>query len=246
MTSVLVALASTLLAGLVAAAAYLGSPTLVAGAVAVPLLLLALGWGSLLELPDLRGTTATLLVSGAAAASLGVVFSDRSQPLVAFAVLIAGSVLLAFVHELARRGGRPGLVESVTGTLSGQVIAVLGAGWVLLPSTALGRGGVYVAAAAVIAASIGLVIPVDQNLRGWVAFAAGTAAAGATTLTVVPSGLAEGVVLGVAVSGVVAGMGLLLRARRAPQSVLAVLAAGAAPVCAVGTVAFAVARLGSG
>ena len=246
MTSVLVALASTLLAALVVAAAYLGTTTMVAGAIAVAQLLLALGWASLLELPDPRGTTATIGVSGAAATVVGVVFAQRSQPLAAFAVLIAGSVLLAFVHELARRDGRPGLVESVTGTLSGQVIAVLGAGWVLLPSTGLGRGGVYVAAAAVIAGSLGLVVPVDQNLRGWVGFAAGTAAAGVTTLVSVPASLAEGVVLGVAVSGVVAGMGLLLRAQRAARTVLGVLAAGAAPVCAIGTVAFAVARLGGG
>jgi hypothetical protein len=245
-TSALVALASTLLAALVAAAAYLGAATLVAAAIAVCLLLLALGWASLLELPDPRGTTLTIGASGAAAAGVGLVLADRKQPLTAFAVLIAGSVLLAFVHELARRDGRPGLVESVTGTLSGQVIAVLGAGWVLLPSTALGKGGVYVAAAAVIAASIGLVLPVDQNLRGWVAFAAGTAAAGATTVATAPTNLAEGLVLGVAVAGVVAGMGLLLRAQRTTRTVLGLLAAGAAPVCAIGTVAFAVARLGGG
>ena len=81
-----------------------------------------------------------------ASAVLGAVLA------VAPGVLLALGVLLAFAHELLRRDGRPRLVESVTGTFTGQAVVVLGAGWVFLPMTADGVGAVAVAGGAAIVA----------------------------------------------------------------------------------------------
>ncbi len=240
MTAVLGALGSAALAALVAVAAYSG-PMVVGAAVAVAVLALAAGWADLLDLPDARGTGAVLGLTGLLAAAAGVYSVDRPRPLTAFAALLAFSVLAAFAHELLRRGGRADLVESVTGTLSGQVVAVLGAGWVLVPTTRLGVQGVLVAAAAVVAARAATALPWPR-VAGWLALPAGAGAASLAAALYTPGFVAAGAVTGLAVAAVVAGLDRLLAVQPAP-SVAGLAAAAAAPVTAVGTVAYAVARL---
>jgi hypothetical protein len=244
-TSLLVAAATVVFAALIGLAAYAGSAVL-AAAVAFAALGLAIGWGVLLELPHRRGTSAVVALTGWASAGTAVLTAGRSQPLAAFAALVAGSVLLSFAHELSRRDGRVGLVESVTGTLSGAVIGVLSAGWILIPATRLGTVGVVVAAVAVGVSAIGTALPLDPAVRGWVGFGAGTGAAGVAAVALAPSRLATSLVLGVAVAAVVAGLGRLLASQDNARTALGMLSAAAAPVCAVGTVAYAVARLATG
>jgi hypothetical protein len=240
-TAVLGALGSVVLAVLLAVAAFAGAPVL-AAAVGVVVLALAAGWGTLLDLPDPRGTGVVVGASGLVAAAAAVDALDRPRPLAVFAALLALSVLAAFAHELLRRGGRVDLVESVTGTLCGQVLAVLGAGWVLVPSTGLGERGVLVAAAAVAGARLASALPWPVRITGWVGFVTGTAAAALAARVLVPEYLAGGAVTGLAVAAVVAGLDRLLAAQPAAGSTAGLVAAAAAPVAAVGTVAYAVAR----
>jgi hypothetical protein len=244
--SLLVAVVSVAVAGLLAVAAHAGS-TLLAGAVALAVLAVALGWGVLLEVEQARVTSAGVIaVSGLAATGLATVTTTRTQPLAAFAGLVAGCVLLAFAHQLVRRDGRASLVESITGTLSGQVIAVLGAGWLLLPNTRLGLEGLTVAAAAVAASSLVVGMPIERSLRGWAAFAAGTVVAIVSAAVVASGDLVATALVGVAVAAVGAGTSLLLQSQDGARTPLGLLAAAAAPVSAVGTVAYAVARLAGG
>lgn len=246
MTSVLAGLAAVVLAALLAVAAHAGT-TLLAAAVALAVVLVALGWAVLLHLPHARGTSVVVAVSGWAATGAALVTSTRTQPLGVFAVLLAGCVLVAFLHELARRDARHSLVESVTGTVSGQVVAVLGAGWVFVPSTRLGVDGVVIAASAAAVTALVTGIPtVPDAVRGWVALGAGTGAAGVAAVVTSPSSLVGSLALGLSVSASVAGLALLLSGQETARTPLGVLAASAAPVCAVGTVAFAVARLATG
>jgi hypothetical protein len=244
-TSLLVAAASVVFAALIGLGAYAGSGVL-AAAVAFAVLGLAIGWGVLLELPHLRGTSAVIVLTGWASAVTAVLTATRSQPLAAFATLVAGAVLVSFAHELLRRDGRVSLVESVTGTLSGAVIGVLSAGWILIPGTRLGQVGVVVAAVAVAVSAVATALPLDPAVRGWVGFGAGTGAAGVTAVALAPSRLATSLILGVAVAAVVAGLGRLLASQEGTRTPLGMLSAAAAPVCAVGTVAYAVARLATG
>jgi len=150
-TALPAALATVALAALIAVAGYTLVPLLLAAAVAMAVLLLARGWARVLDLPAPRGTAAVVVVTGWAAAALAVRAAGMTRPLAPFAALLALGVLLAFGHELVRRE-RHDLVESVTGTLSGQALALLGGGWVLLPTTPLSLTALTAAVVAAVAA----------------------------------------------------------------------------------------------
>lgn len=112
-----------------------GERPLLVGTVAAICVLFSIGWPSLLGLPARRGAVVVLLVTSAAAVTVVELTDD-----VAWAALVlAGSVLGAFGHELARRDGRPRLVESVSGVVAGCTIVVGAVGWL-----AMGTGGAQV------------------------------------------------------------------------------------------------------
>jgi hypothetical protein len=241
--AVLGALASVAFAALIVVAGYAVTPMLLAGAVALTVVVLALGWGSLLELPARRGTGLVIAVIGCGGAALAVKAVNITRPLAPFAALLAGAVLLAFAHELIRRHGRPHMVESVSGTLSGETVALLGGGWMLLPSTRLGLSALVVGAASAAAARLVAPLPLPERAEGWASLAAGALAGGISGTVLDP---AQGMpLLGVAlaVASVVAGLDRLVLGISARPSVPGVLAGAVAPVLAVGTVAYAVARL---
>lgn len=242
MTAVLAALASVALAGLVGVAGVL-NPPLLAAAVGLVVLVVALGSGSLLGLPHPNGSSLLVLVSGWVGVAAAAFAPGGTDPLSLLAGLLAVSVLLAFGHELLRRDGRVDLVESVTGTVSGQVCALLASGWVLLPETSLGRAAIFVAAVAVGTARAATAVPLPAVVAGWVPLAAGTVAAVVAAQFTDPVRLLPAVVTGVTVSAVVAGLDRLLRHAPGGGTPLGVLSTAAAPVAAVGTVAYAVSRL---
>lgn len=243
MTAVLGAIASGAFAGLIVVAGYAATPMLLAGAVGLAVLVLALGWGSLLDLPARRGTGVVIVLVGGGGAVLAVRAANMTRPLAPYAALLAGAVLLAFLHELARRRGRPHLVESVTGTLCGETLALLGGGWALLPGTRLGVAALVVGAAAVTGARLGALIPVPEQLGGWSALVAGAAAGTVAGAVVDLPRLMPLAAVAVVVASVVAGLDRLLLRMTGDGGVPGVLAAAASPVLAVGTVAYAVARL---
>jgi hypothetical protein len=155
-------------------------------------------------------------------------------------------VLAAFGHELARRDGRTDLVESVTGTVTCQVCVLLAAGWVLLPQTSLGQAAILVAAVAVGVARAVTALPLKSPVAAWAPFVAGTVGAVIAAQFTEPVRLLPAVASGLAVSGAVAGLDRLLRQAPGARTAIGLLAAAAAPVSAVGTVAYAVSRLVSG
>ncbi len=242
MTSVLTAAASVVFVALVGLAAFAGT-TVLAAAVAFVVLGLALGWGALLGLPHERGTTVVVAVCGWGAAIAAALAVDHSAALGSFAVLVAGCLLLSFGHELVRQDGRASLVESVTGTVSGAVLAVLSAGWVLIPATRLERAGLIIAVVAVVGTAAVTALPLEPAVLGWVGFAAGSGAGAVAAVALQPARLPTCLVLGAAVAAVVAGLGRLLTSQNRARTPLGMLSAAAAPVCAVGTVAYAMARL---
>ncbi len=241
MRSVLGALVTSALAALITVAAYAGV-TVLAAAVGLTVMLVALGWAVLLELPDRRGTALMVVLGGWAGVAGGLWARDRARPLSVFAALVALAVLSSFGHELLRGGRRERLVESVTGTLTGQVVAILGAGWLLLPTTSLGVDGVGVAAVALAVTRIVGSLPLSGQIVGWVGLAAGGAAAAGAAQLLGATGSAP-VVVGVAVAAVAAGVDRLLLAQPGARGPLGLLSGGAVPVAAVGTVAYAAALL---
>ena len=244
MTAVLAALASVALAALVGVAGVV-NPPLLAAAVGLVVLVVALGAGPLLGLPHPNGSAVLVLLTGWAGVA-GTTFLPDSEPLGLLAAALAGSVLLAFAHELLRRDGRADLVESVTGTVAAQVCVLLAAGWVLLPSTSLGRAAVFVAAVTVGATRLVTAVPLRGHVGAWLPFVAGIAGAAVAAQFTEPVRLLPSLATGVVVSAAAAGLDRLLRGAPGARTALGLLAAAAAPVSAVGTVAYAVGRLVTG
>lgn len=240
-------------AGLIAVAGYT-SGWILAAAVALSVLGLAAGWGPLLHLPHPAGTSVVVAVTGIAGLVVAALVRDQSRPLEAFAAVVALAVLAAFGHELARRDGRPDVVESITGTLAGQVMAILAAGWLLLSqpwqgtvTQTEGRHAVLVAAVVVAAARLASALPWGLAVTGWVGFALGVGAAGVTSVLVDGVGAGRAITTGVTVAGVAAAIDRLLGAElEGDRRSVALLAASAAPVAAAGTVAYAAARIMAG
>lgn len=247
MTAALVAVASVVLAALLALAGYAGSSVLVAAA-ALIVVVSAIGWGPLLRLPDPRGTFLVIALTGWAAIGVASWSVTQARPLATFAVVLAFAVLAAFAHELLRRGGRPQLVESLTGTLSGQVVAALASGWVLLPSAAPGLGGLIVATVTVGAACLVAGLPLAPRVAGWGSLAIGATAGAVAAFVFAEATVQACVAAGISVVAVVAALDRLLRAQvgTGKPGAVGLLAAAAAPVSSAGMVAYTVIRLLAG
>ena len=250
MTAPLPAGLALVAAAVLAVAGYAGGPVL-AGAAGLTVLALAIGWSDLLRLPHRAGTTFLILVLGVSALVAGSIAIspevDVEQPLSVFSGVMAAAVLSSFAHELFRRDGRHNLVESVTGTLSGQFVAMLAAGWVLVGDTEAGSAAVVVAAAGTAVGRLVLTLPLAPSVLTWAGLGAGLVAAVVASVVVPGVPLGTAALVGLAVSGVgiavdrlVDAEGLLTRLQPAT------LARAAAPVAAAGTAAYAIFRMGIG
>ena len=242
MKAVLGALASAVLATLVALSAISGSFVL-ALTVGFVVLVTAWGWGQVFDLPSPLGSGVLVGAAGWAGIVLALVVQHQPRPLAWFAALVAACVLAAFVREIVRRPPREALVESLTGTLAGEVVVIFAASWLLVPRTGVGGVGVLLGAVAVGAARLATALPYFPAVTGWIAIAAGTAAAVAAAAIVSPVHLGPGALIGLAVAAVVAGLDRLLAHPQAARGAAALVACSAAPVAAAGVVAYAVARL---
>lgn len=85
---------------------------------------LAFGWSFLIELPN-PGTARRVIVGTAIATAFVAYFlTIRELTFLAGFVVIAG-----FVAEMARKDGRPRLLEQISGTVSGSMLALMAGLW---------------------------------------------------------------------------------------------------------------------
>jgi len=244
---------SAALAALVAVAAFAPLGLLTVAVVLVGLLV-AVGWSPLLSLPSPRGTASVVALAAAAAAvTVVVTTAGGDDPLAVLPSAAALALLVAFAHQFLRRDGRPRLVESVTGAVTGQAVVVLAAAWVAVPRTVAGPAFAAVVLAAV--AATGAVCAAGWPLRvaGPLSLLAGAATGWVASAVVVL--LSDGMPVSDVrwtVAGVVAGVGagLLSAAWRAHSERLpsvhglsAALAVAAGPVAMSGAGAYVVGRL---
>ncbi|ACQ81660.1 conserved hypothetical protein [Beutenbergia cavernae DSM 12333] len=233
--AVLTSLAATGLA----VAAYLSWPGFVAAAGAATLIF-AVGWAMLLGLPAARGTIVVLV--GATLAAFGAVLVGGD--LRYLAVVMALGVGAAFVHELARRDGRPRLVESLAGTVTGLAVVCSGAGWAALGPGVIEVALVLCAAIALAAASACTAIRLGPWREALITMGVTTvvgAVAGLALLTSI--GALTGALVGLATGTLTAALHILLGRYPTAGRFPAGLAAAMLPIVVVGIPVYVVDRL---
>ncbi|WP_029289316.1 hypothetical protein [Cellulomonas sp. HZM] len=235
------AVVTAALAALVAVAGYVGGlPVSIAAALLT--LLLAAGWPALMGLPARLGSSIVIGLGGVAA----VVAVDRTpdQPYLRYLpVVFAAAILLAFVNELARRDGRDRLVESVSGTVAGTLVAVAAAGWVAIDRTP-GAGSLVVNGALALAVGSAVVaLPLSPWL-GAVVTTLVAAGAGAGSAALLPDvGVLAGLILGAAVGILVATLHVLFDRLPSLEQRRPALAAVTLPVTVTGILVYVVGRV---
>ena len=217
-------------------------PMALAAVVVLLALALAYGWPRLLDLPVPLGAFVVVSLGGAGGA--GVVAATGGEPyLREVPVVVALAVLLAFVNEMARQDGRPRLVDSVAGTVTGVLVAAAGAGWIAAVRTSGGPGLVVAGAVALAVGAAVSAVP----LGGWVAVVVTTGTAmigGGAAAAVMPRiDPVTGALIGLAVGLLVSVLHVLFDRAPTLENRWAAVAAVVLPVLVSGIVVYAVGRV---
>jgi hypothetical protein len=228
-------------AGLIGVTAYAGTWAL-AGAVLIVTGVLAWGWPVLLELPSPRSTTTALGVS-AVFATVSVA-ATRDDPLLDWlALAAAGGVLVAFLHQLVRRDGRPRLVESLSGEVMAVALIVCAAALIGLPRTKGGADAVLSLAACAAAAFAVELVPLPERLMT-PPLVLGSSAAGGLAAGLVPgTPVAFGAAVGLAYAIAVICLRRMFLTRPVLAFLPAAMALAMAPIAAGGVLTYVLARL---
>lgn len=203
LTALAAALASAVFAGL-------GQPLALVAVGAVCVAAVVIGWVRLLDLPSPRGSTAVLALSAVGLVTAGwlAALPERGVAELDWVLAALGlGVWAAFVHQLARRDGRPRLVESLTANVAGILVMATWAAATPYLGHDIATSAVLIVSCAVATATLA-----DVARGRWiddvpaVVLAAGLAAAGAGIAAhLVPVGAVPG--WAAALAGVVAGVG---------------------------------------
>lgn len=211
-------------------------------AVLLAVMLLAWGWPSLVDLPSPRGTT-SILAFGGAGAAVSVALSSNEPRLEWLALALAASVIAEFTHQLARRDGRPRLVESVSGTVAGVVLLASLSAVLALPATRGTATAVLTWAAAVVAALLTQVLRLPGRITVPVGIAIGGLLGGLLGGVFAAGTLPAGLVVGTLSAGVAVVVHRLLSSLPAAGRAPGWLALSVAPLAASAMVAYVVLRL---
>ena len=201
------------------------------------------GWTRLLQVPV--GWGVGWVVTGTGAVGALVVAVGGAEALVWIPTTFALGVIAAFVHQMGRRDGRPRLVESVSATVTGQALVLLGTGW-LVADAGTGSAGVgVVGGLGCAAAALTMTLPWPRALTLPMSVLGGALVAGAVASSVasLPVGAPEALVIGAVSGATTAGLHVLLYRQPTTSHRRAAISAGAACVLAAGLAVHVGARI---
>ncbi|WP_422390454.1 hypothetical protein [Arthrobacter sp. N1] len=205
----------------------------------------AIGWPAILRVPARKSQAAAI---GSSALLAVVLTSVNPGPsfLTWFPASVALGVGAVFMIQLIRGTGQSYRLESTLGASSGVIAVAMGSGWVAadrLGVNAADSGVLLVTGVSVVIAIAVCLLPLPDRLVAPAAVVlAGLAGPlGALLFTDVPA--LPAAVVGVACGAVLAGTRRLLVARESPLDTTAAIAAGVAPVLALGAVVYFLEKL---
>lgn len=242
--AVVTAAACALLAGAVVIAPNSIVPALL---VSGGIIVFALGWPRLLGVPPQNG--ASVVIAGAGIAA--VIAAAAVSRMIFIALVLAGGIIAAFIHQMLRKDGRPRLVESLAASVSGVAVVCAASGWIAL----LGREDqphagdfpsplvLTLLATCTLAAASLLAASLPNTLAMWLAIVAPAILGGALGLAFHTIHPAAGVILGVALGILVSALDQLFNLFPSSGRVRPALAAALLPVLGAGIVIYTVARV---
>lgn len=181
MPSIRASLAVAALAGVLALASASGS-ALLAGGVALVVLLFTLGAVSAAGVHSARWAGVVALAAGGGA--LAWTYLEETSDLTPIAALLAPTIVASIVVQLWRRDGRPRLTASLAYSVSACVLAVLPVGWLALQESTDGRYSVGLALLGIGAVGLAEAFPVSRAGRRFGGVLVAALAAGALVMWV--------------------------------------------------------------
>jgi hypothetical protein len=191
------------------------------------------GWTRLLQVPVGWGVGWIVVGTGVVGAVLVQV--DGTDDLVWVPAVFAIGVVVAFVHQMGRRDGRPRLVESVSATVTGQAVVLLGTGWLVADAGTGSLAPALVGAIGCASAALVMSVPWPRVVTLPLATLAGALLAGALGAWVVDGvGVLQSLALGAVSGATTAGLHVLLYRQPTTSHRRAAVSAGTACVMAAG------------
>ncbi|WP_336922462.1 hypothetical protein [Aquipuribacter sp. SD81] len=191
------------------------------------------GWTRLLQVPVGWGVGWIVVGTGVTGAVL--VQLDGTDDLEWVPAVFAVGVVVAFVHQMGRRDGRPRLVESVSASVSGQAVVLLGTGWLAADAGTGSVAPLLVGATGCVSAALVMSVPWPRPVTLPLATVAGGLLAGALGGWVVEgTGVLPALALGAVSGATTAGLHVLLYRQPTTSHRRAAVSAGAACVMAAG------------
>ena len=223
------------------ALAHLGELPVVVASIVLALAIAA-GWPLLLGLPNVLGSAVVIALGGAGA--VVAVTATRGQPFLReLPIVVALAVLLAFVNELARQDGRTRLVDSVSGTVTGVLVAAASAGWVAAERSPSGTALVVSGAVALAVAAAVSAVPLHSWHAPAVTIGAAVLAGGAAGAVMADFGPLVGATLGLATGILVAALHAMFDRLPALRRRAAALTVVVLPVALSGLLVYVVGRV---
>lgn len=173
-------LAVAALAGVLALASAAGS-TLLAGGLALVILIFTLGGVGAARVPSARWSAVVALV--AAVGALGWTWAEETSDLTPIAAMLAPTLVVSIVVQLLRRDGRLGLTTSLAVAVTACVLAVLPVTWLALRESSDGQYPVGLALLGVGAVGLTEVLPLSRAIRRLTGVLVAALGAGALVLT---------------------------------------------------------------
>lgn len=222
-----------------------GTPIVAAVVVAV-VLMIALGWPDLLELPSALGTRIVVGVTGVAGALLALLPPEGFSPMQGVAAVCAVAVFAAFVHQMLR-AERTELTASLTGTVAGAMLTGLAGCWIRAQATGVldpaSVGIVTACAVGLAAALLVLTLPLPATVRAVLAVLLSTVGSAVVLEAMGPSSLLVGAAAGLAIGLAASAAHLLLSSVLVAREPSPSLAVAAAPLATAGVIVLLAARL---